>query len=310
MKRAWLAVALLLGAHGQAFAWGQEGHAIVAEIAGRHLSPKARAAIAGIFGPGVSLASVSSWADDVRPSRPETYNWHFVDMPLGSPSFDAARDCKRETGKGDCIIAAIARLRRDVASRRTAPRVRREALKLLVHFMGDLHQPLHTVLEERGGNGVTVKFFTQPKSAFGTAPKENTNLHVVWDSGLIRHCVWGWNAYVDRLQNGWLPGKDLAALARGTPVAWAEEAHRAARDVAFTVERGADLGEDYVARAVPVLDRQLAVAGVRLARVLNEAFGSAARPYRPSLRREATHGWYCNSKAESATVTPGGRPVR
>jgi hypothetical protein len=305
MKRIWLGVALVLGAHGQALAWGPEGHAIVAEIAERHLSEKARTSIAAILGPGVSLASVASWADDVRGNRPETYNWHFVDIPLAADRYDAARDCKPDAAKGDCIIAAVARLRREVATKRTPAQKRREALRFLVHFIGDLHQPLHTLLEEKGGNGVPVKFFRQPNSAFGAAPKENTNLHVVWDSGLIRHCVWSWNAYVDRLQYDWLPGKDLTALARGTPVQWAEEAHKAARDVAFTVAKGADLGDDYVARAVPVLDRQLAVAGLRLARVLNEAFGAGPRPYRASVRRDTSYGWYCTPKAEAASVSSG-----
>jgi hypothetical protein len=298
-------VALWLGAEGQALAWGPEGHAIIAEIAQRHLSEKARARIAAILGPGVSLASIASWADDVRASRPETYNWHFVDVPLAASAYDAARDCKPDKAKGECIIAAVAALRGEVAARRTPARKRREALKFLVHFIGDLHQPLHTVLEEKGGNRVAVTFFKQPNSPFGAAPREATNLHAVWDGGLIRHCVWSWNAYVDRLQYDWLPGQDLTALARGTPVQWAEEAHKAARDVAFTVEKGAELGDDYVNRAVPVLDRQLAVAGLRLARVLNEAFGAAPRPYRASLPRDATYGWYCTPKPEAASARSG-----
>src|SRR5262245_20991571 len=153
-------------------AWGQEGHAIVAEIAQRHLSPKARARVAEILGVGVSLASISTWADDARSSRPKTYNWHFVDIPLDIRTYDAARDCKMVPEKGDCVVAAVARLRRELAARGTPPMARREALKFLVHFIGDLHQPLHTLLEEHGGNGRKVKFFKQPNSAFGTAPKE------------------------------------------------------------------------------------------------------------------------------------------
>jgi hypothetical protein len=305
MKGAWLGVALWLCAAGQANAWGPEGHAIVAEIAQRHLSDKARARIAGILGPGVSLASVASWADDVRPSRPETYNWHFVDIPLAASTYDAARDCKPDAARGDCIVAAVARLRREVAVPGMPTLKRRAALRFLVHFIGDLHQPLHALLEEKGGNGIPVKFFSQPSLAFGAAPKESTNLHAVWDSGLIRRCVWSWNAYVDRLQYVWLPGKDRTSLARGTPVQWAEEAHKAARDMVFGVEKGADLGDDYVSRAVPVLDRQLAVAGLRLARVLNEAFGAAPRPYPASVAREKAYGWYCNLKAEAVSASPG-----
>ncbi len=280
-----------------ALAWGQEGHAIVGEIAQRYLSPWARAKITEILGPGVSLSSISTWADDVRTTRPDTYNWHFVDIPLDIPIYDAARDCKLDPQKGDCVIAAVARLRADLASRKTTPKAKREALKYLVHFIGDLHQPLHTLLEEQGGNGRRVRFFKQPNSAFGPGPKEDTNLHTVWDSGLIRHCVWGWNAYVARLQNDWLPQQDINALASGTVIEWVHEAHKAAKDVAFTVPMNADLGEEYVTLALPVLDRQLAVAGLRLARVLNEAFGSASRPYQASVPREPSEGWYCKVKS-------------
>ena len=285
-------LAVCLSSQG-AFAWGQEGHAIVAEIAQRHLSPKARARVAEILGPGASLASISTWADDVRTHRPETYNWHFVDIPLDIPTYAPARDCKPEPHKGDCVVAEIARLRVALTRKRTKPAARREALKFLVHFVGDLHQPLHTLLEERGANDRKVKFFTQPNIAGRPTPKDDTNLHAVWDVGLIRHCVWGWNAYVARLESDWLPKHDIRALAQGTVIEWAQEAHKAAKDTAFTVPMNADLGDDYVARVLPTLDRQLAVAGVRLARVLNELFGSKPRPYRSSVPQDKPEGWQC-----------------
>ena len=279
---------------GEALAWGQEGHAIVAEIAQRHLSAKARARVATILGSGASLASISTWADDVRGPRDNTYNWHFVDLPLDATTYDEHRDCKLDPQKGDCVIAAVARLRAALASPGTKALARREALKFLVHFIGDLHQPLHTVLEERGGNGLKVKFFKQPNGST-PAPKEDTNLHSVWDGGLIRHCVWGWNAYVARLQREWMPDKDIRALGKGTVIEWVQETHKAAKEVAYTVPMGADLGEDYVQKALPVLDRQLAVAGLRLARVLNEAFGSEARPYPATGPTDQTEGWYCGT---------------
>jgi S1/P1 Nuclease len=74
--------------------WGQEGHAIIAEIAQRHLSNGARVKVVDMLGPGVSLASIASWADDIRSVRPETYNWHFVDIPLDAVTYEANRDCR------------------------------------------------------------------------------------------------------------------------------------------------------------------------------------------------------------------------
>jgi len=286
-----MSILLTIPQHG--WAWGQEGHAIIGEIAQRYLSPKTQARIADLIGQGVSLASVSTWADDVRAGRPETSNWHFVAIPSDSLRYDAARDCKPNPEMGDCIIAALARLRAELTSPRTAPLAKREALKFLIHFVGDIHQPLHALLEDRGGNDRRVSFFVGPSSPSRPAIKEDTNLHAVWDSGLIRHCVRGWNAYVSHLQSDWLPKQDVTALAEGSVIDWAQEAHQAATDVVWTVPMDADLGEEYVTRAVPELDRQLAVAGLRLARVLNETFGSASRPYAAQLPQETPAGWSC-----------------
>src|SRR4051794_26327152 len=83
-----------------AWAWGQEGHSIVAEVAQRRLEPEPSRKVKAILGGEVSLASVASWADDVRGARPETYNWHFVDIPLAADAYDPARDC-RPGDKGD-----------------------------------------------------------------------------------------------------------------------------------------------------------------------------------------------------------------
>jgi len=292
MLRAGLALAAVGISATPVLAWGQEGHSIVAEIAQRHLAPRARIRIGQILGPGVSLASIATWADDVRNARPNTYNWHFVDMHRNDDHFDEKRDCPVDSKRGDCIIKAIDRNRQQLGSPRTTTAGKREALKFLVHFIGDLHQPLHTVLENAGGTLVSVRFFKDP-----TKVKVATKLHFVWDSGLIQRCVWNWSAYVVRLQNEWLAKKPLADSARGSVIQWAEEAHHAAQLPLFSVDENADLGDDYVKAALPILDRQLALAGLRLARVLNEEFGALARPYRPmgpeSRPTPSADGWFC-----------------
>ncbi len=88
-----LAAMLAIGCAGHALAWDQEGHSIIAEIAQRRLSPAAADAVDRVMGRGHSLASVASWADDVRETAPETYNWHFVDIPIESNQFDPASQC-------------------------------------------------------------------------------------------------------------------------------------------------------------------------------------------------------------------------
>lgn len=263
---------LLLGSHDRLWAWGQEGHSIIAEIADRNLSASAKAQVSALLGQNVSLASISSWADDIRDERPETYNWHFVDIPLDADKYEAMRDCL-DSSRGDCTINEIERNRSTLRDDKASAKDKKEALMYLVHFIGDIHQPLHAVGDYRGANDYPVKFFVNPLKNM----KEDTNLHAVWDSNLIRTTVWDWGAYVRRLQDSWLPGQDVAQLTAGSTTEWTEEAHKAARDVAFKAPMSADLGQDYLALALPTVDRQLAVAGLRLARVLNEIFSTGPK---------------------------------
>jgi hypothetical protein len=138
----------------------------------------------------------------------------------------------------------------------------------LVHFVGDLHQPLHTVDDNEGENKLPVSFFTDPRQT----KRENTNLHAVWDFGLIKSQFWDWGAYVRWIEIEWLPGKNVVSLSAGTPVDWALEGHRVAIDYACAgVSPDDALGQEYIARVRPQLDRQLAIAGLRLAHLLNEA---------------------------------------
>jgi len=150
------ALAMTVGCAGPALAWDQEGHSIVAEIAQRRLNAAAAQEVEQMLGRGYSLASVASWADDVRETAPETYNWHFVDMPIGSSQYDPATQCAPDP-KGDCVVAELDRLKSEL---RCAPDAQKlDALKFAVHFVGDIHQPLHTVAEEAGGNGINVDVY-------------------------------------------------------------------------------------------------------------------------------------------------------
>ncbi len=274
-----LAAVMAIGCGGRAFAWDQEGHSIVGEIAQRRLNPAAADAVDRVMGRGHSLASVASWADDVRETAPQTYNWHFVDIPIGSSQFDPASQCAPGP-QGDCVVAELDRLKTELRCAAGEPKL--EALKFAVHFVGDVHQPLHTVLEDRGGNdiavvvdmnGLTCKRNCQP------APIA-TNLHAAWDTHLIAKTVWDWGAYVDRLEAGWLRSKEAAqpGIDAGAPLDWALETHRAAQQVWALTPADKVLGDDYYRKILPILDRQLGVAGLRLARFLNDAYGSAQCP--------------------------------
>ena len=256
----------------QVLAWGQEGHSIVAEIAQRRLDESSLAKIRALLAaeapavdhPAVALSSIASWADDYRATHSDTASWHFVDIPDDRSTYDPDVDCK----SGACVVDAIARFKSVLADCSKPAADRLQALKFVVHFVGDIHQPLHatdrwdayTGKDDQGGNLVPVTFFGQA-----------TNLHAVWDTGLIMHTVYDWGAYVVRLETNWFQGRDLSGLAGGSPADWAADSHRLAHEVAYDIPDDGVIGVKYLAKAQPVVDRQLALAGIRLARVLEEA---------------------------------------
>jgi S1/P1 Nuclease len=175
----------------ETWAWGQEGHSIVAEIAQRRLSPAALQKVnellvgelPGLPGSSpIGLASIASWADDYRASHDESRNWHFVNVPYGRDHYDPVTDCQLDAMYGDCIMNAVERFTAVLRDCSQPASERRSALKFVVHFIGDLHQPLHaatrvntdTAADDRGGNEIKVTFLGIP-----------SNLHHLWDTDLL-----------------------------------------------------------------------------------------------------------------------------
>jgi hypothetical protein len=249
--------------------WGREGHEIVASLAQTRLSENAKNGIRSLLG-DASLASVANWADEIRPDRDETYNWHFVDIPNHASGFSDERDCFLPNGRHkdsavdhhNCVVDRI-ELFEKVLSDSNAPRDDRiEALKFIVHFVGDVHQPMHAIGEAAGGNRIAV-------TQFGSAEcgRHACNLHGAWDNGLIEHTGMGRDEYVAHLEK--LIADDHLT-AGGSPEAWANESHGDAQSA--WVADGARIDEVYYQKEIKVVDRRLALAGLRLAAVLNQAF--------------------------------------
>lgn len=170
---------------GPALAWGPVGHAIIAEIAEARLTPAAAQAVAQLLSQDGAqhLDQIASWADAIRPSHPETGPWHFVDIPLSAQGYNAARDCPG----GNCVVEQIQRWGAVLGDATVAPAERLIALKYVVHFVGDIHQPLHCETNfasrpppngDRGGNDVHLTYFGR-----------STNLHAVWDGGIIEEAL-------------------------------------------------------------------------------------------------------------------------
>ena len=254
------------------FAWGPEGHRIVADIAETRLTSTAQLHVKELLG-NDDLAAIAVWADEVRRDRPETYGWHFVDIPANAGAFSEARDCYRPDDKHlysrqdhhNCVVDRIA-IFDTVLGDRTAPRQDRiEALKFLVHFVGDVHQPMHAIGEARGGNDVHV-------SEFGSLQcgKNPCNLHFVWDTGLIEHAGISEKRYVARL-NELIASRKLNVQAGGTPVQWANESFSLAKKVWLNDDSAVD--ESYFENNIGIVNRRLALAGIRLAQIINRALG-------------------------------------
>jgi hypothetical protein len=246
-------------------AWFDLGHRTVALIAEGRLTPQAAAAVQDILA-GQSMADASLWADQIRGQRRDTGPLHYVNIPLQASAYDPATQCPG----GQCIIAAIEDERRVLTDPRASSVERAEALKFLIHFMGDLHQPLHVSNNnDRGGNQAQVQFF-------GTG----SNLHKVWDGELIERTGMSSVQYLTHLKEQ-MAFLDPEAFERGTVVDWAMEGHQVAAENAYDIPRNRQLGERYEAANMPLVDLAIIKAGVRLAMVLNEALANY-QPVQPA----------------------------
>jgi len=260
LKVAAVGLALLLSAMG---GWGKEGHAIIAQIAWDELSPEAKTEIRTLLG-DTGLPEIASWADSVR--HEPNYKWsaplHYVNMPADADAYVHERDCPPQ----GCVVSAIDRFATVLADHDKSPQERGEALMFIVHFVGDVHQPLHGGrAEDRGGNSIEVTF-----------RGEETNLHRVWDYGIIEAASdEPWPEQAKALEHEITEQDRIVWLASETPdnwIAtagrWAFESHRLAEMYAYPVHSGDELGQAYIDHCDPVVNVRLKEAGIRLASVL------------------------------------------
>lgn len=228
------------------------------------LSPSARAAVQDLLEPGETLADASTWADEIRRDRRQTGPWHYVNVPISSNHYDP-RFCNPKTG---CVVSKALEMRRVLADKSRPKPQRREALRFFVHFVQDLHQPVHVGdRSDRGGNDLQVQFFGR-----------GSNLHRVWDSGLIEHANPDETAWVDRLKTITTPAL-VKKWSNGTLDDWTEESFQAARTHAYidpstgkVLTSGAKLGQPYQDANLSTAEQRLAQSSVRIASALNAIF--------------------------------------
>ncbi|MBY0412252.1 MAG: S1/P1 nuclease [Burkholderiaceae bacterium] len=263
-----LACVWSLAWHSAANAWGVQGHQVVAAIAQARLSPAAQQEVTRLLAlePGATLESVASWADQQR--SPETAAWHYVNFPRGTCVYAAQRDCLG----GGCVVDAIEQQAAVLRSARPDTE-RLVALKYLVHWVADVHQPLHAGhAEDRGGNRYQVQAFGQ-----------GSNLHAVWDSALLQALNEDTPVLAARLARQSLRASPVRAAAWTLPASSAQgwgAAQVAAESCAVLATPGfypldRQVEAAYLREFQPVLESRLALAGARLADVLNRLVGVA-----------------------------------
>jgi S1/P1 Nuclease len=297
-----------------AHAWGCKGHQTVALIAEKHLTPETKEFVISLLnanpvdpqlkrycGSAVSdpMGDASTWADDVRGER-KNGPWHYIDIPRGAARGPIEAFC----GKEGCVVSAIAEQLAILKDKSANGTKRAEALRYIVHFVGDLHQPLHsTTNADEGGNCLPLKYFRRDphERGHGFSP----NLHSIWDSAILERDSEGADPgeYAEMLE-GTLAGSIEAWQKAGIHVDdWVWESHEYAESTVYggltpkiaiepnvpvhsctddnnigqrILHQHITAGEAYQAQSAPVVERRVTQAGVRLAMILNDAAKSAA----------------------------------
>lgn len=235
--------------------WGATGHRTVGKIADSYLKGKTKRKITELLD-GQSLALVSTFGDDIKSDKRynEFYTWHYVNMPFGVRYQDSEKN-----PQGD-LVTGIEKCKEVILDENASKEDKAFYLKLLVHFIGDLHQPMHVGRkEDKGGNDVQVQWFGN-----------GTNLHAVWDSKMINHFDMSYSELADNREE--ISKTKVEELKKGTIVDWVNETQTYAIKVYGSVKIGENLRYGYMYHNFSLLQSQLQKGGIRLAKVLNDLF--------------------------------------
>jgi len=236
--------------------WGKTGHRATAEIAENHLTTKTKKAIDNLLG-GHGLAFVSNYADDIKsdPEYKEFGPWHYVNIDPEAEKYIA----KDANDSGD-LVQAIKKCVEVLKNKNSSREQKQFYLKMLVHFVGDLHQPFHTGhAEDKGGNDIQVRWFN-----------EGSNIHRVWDSNMINFYQMSYTELALNTED--LSKNQIRAIEKGELLDWVYESRAMAEDLYDGIENGDKLGYSYMYKNMPIVLKQLQKGGIRLAKILNDIY--------------------------------------
>lgn len=243
----------------QSFAWGMTGHRVVGEIADHYLKAKTRKAIKRILG-YESLAMSANWGDFIKSDSAfnHLYNWHFVNLPAGLDynGVSAVLDAEQEPNVYNKILAMSALLKEGNASLTE----KQLALRMLVHMIGDLHQPMHTARkDDLGGNRVSVLWFNQ-----------KSNLHRVWDDQLISSQDLSFSEYTKAIN--FVEKDQLRAWQNTSLKQVVFESYTICNAIYAQTPANGNLSYRYIYDWLGIANQQMLKGGVRLAQTLNDIF--------------------------------------
>ena len=258
-----------------AHAWSGYSHRLIGRLAETELTPQARAEVARLLRGDESIAAeartlggVADWADRLRDDHPElgraSSRWHYVNLAEDRCDYVPRKHCP----DGNCVVGAIEAQRRILADRTQSDAARAQALKFVVHFVGDAHQPLHAgYAHDKGGNTFQIQL-----------DGKGSNLHTLWDRDLVAHAKMSEDRYLQHLQRMPLPPR--ARIDSRSPAAWARASCRIVLRDGFYPPRPR-IEPAYFAQWRPTVDAQLRIAGHRLALLINEALAAPSGGDRP-----------------------------
>ncbi|MFH6604844.1 S1/P1 nuclease [Maribacter algicola] len=235
--------------------WSKTGHRVIGEVAQEHLNGKAKRMIKKLLD-GQSLAAVSNFADEIKADSiyRKFGSWHYVNIPKGKKYRDV------EPFKYGDLVTGIEECVRIIKDDESSRDDRVFYLKMLIHLIGDLHQPMHVGrLEDKGGNDIQVQWFN-----------DGSNLHKVWDANMINDYGMSYTELTAKLPK--LGKKRKKELQEGAVLDWVEESQELADQVYDSVEVGEKLYYRYGYVWWATVEDQLQKGGLRLAKVLNDIF--------------------------------------
>ena len=237
------------------YMWGQNGHRVVGDIAADYLTPEAREEIDRVLG-HESMAIASTWMDKIKsdPAYDHTHDWHWVTIPNGMTYEETEKN-----PNGD-LINSIRTFIEELKSGSLSTKEEKKKLRMLIHLVGDIHQPLHVGNgEDRGGNATKVEWFD-----------EESNIHRVWDSHMIDYTELSYTELSVAINH---PSDQQIKKWQETSVLdWAYEAIEL-REQVYDLPEDHEIGYKYQYENRDLLDRQLLKGGVRLAGILNDIYG-------------------------------------